>query len=121
MDEKLIFDKTELIYSDMTSGRQVMRNVVYSDIKSILVGRKLVKKFFGLYRKVTPAILITVNGVSYPLDVLECEEGPELFAKYVEKIRAFAHDNHVTIRDMSPDDPPYGAKEDWRLSRGQIN
>ena len=65
MDEKLIFDKTELIYSDMTSGRQVMRNVVYSDIKSILVGRKLVKKFFGLYRKVTPAILITVNGVSY--------------------------------------------------------
>lgn len=115
MDEKMLFDKTEIIYSDMSSGREVVRNIKYSDIKSILISKRLIKKFFGLYKKLTTAILITVVGISEPLEVRECEEGPELFAKYVEQIRVFAHDNHVTIRDADPNDRPYGAKADWRL------
>lgn len=117
MDEKVYFDKTEFVYRDMSGGREVMRNVPYNIIISILVGRKLVKKFFGLIRKVTPAILINVTGIDAPLEILECEEGKETYEIYLQSMKKFAHDNHVTIRVAGPNDKPYGAKEDWRLAR----
>ncbi|MHB1151562.1 MAG: hypothetical protein ACYCWE_00485 [Eubacteriales bacterium] len=115
MEEKIYFDKTEFVYRDMADGREIMRNVPYNKVISILVGRKLVKKFLGLSKKVTPAILINVTGMSLPFEILECEEGKETYEIYLSAMRKFAHDNHVTIRDADPGDIPYGAKEDWRL------
>ncbi len=116
MSEKIIFDKTEMIITVMENDREVIHNITYDKIKSILIGKKLIKKFFGLYKKITPAILITVVGRNDPLDVTEADEGAELFAKYIEQIKLFAKNNHVTIRESDPNDPPHGAKADWRLS-----
>lgn len=48
MSEKIIFDKTEMIITVMENDREVIHNITYDKIKSILIGKKLIKKIFWL-------------------------------------------------------------------------
>ena len=113
MNEKLLFDKTELVYRDMVGSREVMRNISYDRISGILVGTKINKKLFGLIKSVSEAVRITVAGLSEPLDIVKSEEGDEMYARYLEGLRKFAHDNHVTMRENEPGAKPFNAKEEW--------
>gem|GEM_PF-1070327 len=113
MDEKLLIDKTELVYRDMVGSREVMRNISYDQITSILVGTKIIKKFFGLIKSTTEAVRITVAGVGSPLDIVKSEEGDLMYARYLEGLKKFAHDNHVTIRENGSEEKPFNAKAEW--------
>ena len=113
MDEKLWIDKTELVFRDMSSGREVMRNLPYSAVTTIQVGTKIVRKFFGLIKTTTDVIQIKAVGVTNPLEILRSEEGDERYERYLEGLKKFAHDNHVTMRINGPEEKPLNAKEEW--------
>lgn len=111
MDENLFIDKTELVFRDMSTGREVMRNIPYSNITSILVGTKIIKKFFGLKKDISEAIQIKVVGLTDPLEIVKITE--DNYEKYLEGLKKFAHDNHVTMRFNPPDEKPFNAKPEW--------
>lgn len=111
MNENLFIDKTELVFRDTTGSREVMRNIPYSNITSILVGTKIIKKFFGLKKGLSDAIQIKVVGLGAPLEIVRSTE--DNYDKYLEGLKKFAHDNHVTMRINPPTEKPFNAKAEW--------
>lgn len=106
--EFLYIDKTELIYTNLNNPNPPTINLPYSSISTIFYGIQIKKKFFGLIKKAERYISIQANGNKYI--ITEKDVGTYKLDEYIEKIKKFAHDNYVTIRETTG-----STKEDWRL------
>ena len=108
MMEFLYVEKTELIYTNLNQPNPPTHNIPYSTISTIFYGVRTKKAFFGLLERPEHYLTIKAGGAEYT--ITEKDVGRELLEQYIERVKGFAHDNRVTMRETAGDD-----KEDGRL------
>jgi hypothetical protein len=95
-EEKILFDKHEIVFTDTSVSPPMNRNLPASKITSITFYDGFVRGFLGIKLK-TRVIAIEAVGISKPLELYERKE--VAFEKYLRLLREFAENNGITLHD----------------------
>lgn len=95
-EEKILFDKHELIVTDDSFSPPINHNLPASKVTSIRFYNGFMRGFLGIKHK-TRVIAIEAVGVSKPIELYERKE--IAFEKYLKLLREFAQINSITLHD----------------------
>ncbi len=95
-EEKILFDKHEIVFTDTGVTPPMARNLPASKITSISFYDGFARGFLGIKRK-TRVIAIEAVGISKPLELFECKEAA--FEKYLRLLGDFADKNNIALHN----------------------
>lgn len=95
-EEKIMFDKDEIVFTDTSINPPVLHDLPASKITSITFSDGFAKGAFGIKKK-TRVISIEAVGITKPLELFECKE--IAFEKYVRLLTEFAEKNKIALRN----------------------
>ena len=101
--EKIMFDKTEFVFTDTYGKRVATFNVTWEMIQSIYFDNCKVSGFFST--KPSQRITIIMRHGA-PLMLLSCKEKTG-FDTYLDGLRKFAKDNRISLFDTLDDPEPH--------------
>lgn len=97
INEKIMFDKTELIFVDLSGKKAQALNLTYEKIISVRFDRTKVKSLFS--SKDSERISLTVRGKEAPLTLLQVKEKPAYWDGYKAGLEKFCKDNRVSFHN----------------------
>ena len=95
INEKIMFDKTEIIFVDLSGKRAQVINLPYDKITSVHFDKTKVKGLFG--SKDSERISISVRGKEQPLTLVQAKEKADLWEGYKNGLDKFCKDNRVSF------------------------
>jgi len=97
IDNKILFDKTEIVFIDTYGKRTATLNLTYDKIVSVQFENSTYRKLF----KVVPSekIKLTIRGREEPLYLLEAREKAEYWQGYKDGLAKFCKDNRVSFHN----------------------
>ena len=95
-EEKILFDKHEILFTDATISPPVLHNLPATKITSITFYDGFARGFLGIKHK-TRVIAIEAVGISKPLELYECRE--MAFEKYLRLLGDFAGKNNIALHN----------------------
>jgi hypothetical protein len=95
ISEKIMFDKTEIIFVDLSGKKAQALNLTYEKIISVRFDKTKVKSLFS--SKDSERISITVRGKEQPLVLLQVKEKPDYWQGYKDGLTKFCKDNRISF------------------------
>jgi len=95
-EEKILFDKHEIVVTDTSISPPVTHNLPASKVTSIRFYNGTMRGFLGIKHK-TRVIAIEAVGVSIPIELYERKE--IAFEKYLRLLTEFAQTNSITLHN----------------------